>query len=162
MVGELRDILESLSEHKLTFHYHQLRDVRGLFTSVVNNGIINLFTNEGKREGIWPYLFFSDGVVYLARKTVKLSITDEQVVEAVKKQLQQVCSVRVRQDAPGFAFSNQGNAKHPEYYFEFLSLEDYLQLLIDSTMRRTVRDVTAGPFEKLKRCKPMARLLPIC
>jgi len=149
-LGGLRDLLESLSEHKLTFHYHQLRDVRGLFTSVVNNGLINLFTNENKREGIWPYLFFSDGVVYLARKTVKLSITNEQVVEAVKNQLQQVCGVRVKGDAPGFAFSNQGNAKHPEYYFEFLSLDDYLQLLINSTMRRTVRDITAGPFEKLK------------
>ncbi len=148
--GELGNLLSMLSDHQLTFHYHQLRDVRGLFTSVVNNGLINLFTDEGKREGIWPYLFFSDGVVYIARKTVKLSITDEQVVEAVKKQLQQVCGVRVRQDAPGFAFSNQGNAKHPEYYFEFLSLDDYLQLLVDSTLRRTVRDITAGPFEKLR------------
>lgn len=146
----LGEILATLSDNQLTFHYHQLRDVRGLFTSAVNNGLINLFTDDNKREGIWPYLFFSDGVVYLARKTVKLSITNEQIVEAVKKQLQQVCSVRVKQDAPGFTFSSQGNAKHPEYYFEFLSLDDYLQLLINSTMRRTVRDVTAGPFERMR------------
>jgi hypothetical protein len=58
--------------------------------------------------------------------------------------------VRVKQDAPGFAFSNQGSAKHPEYYFEFLSLDDYFQLLVKSTMNRTVRDITAGPFEKLR------------
>src|SRR5579859_6602382 len=77
----LNEILGTLSHHKLTFYYHQLRDVRGLFTSVVNNGLINLFTAGGERKGIWPYLFFSDGVVYLARKTVKLSITNEQVVE---------------------------------------------------------------------------------
>ena len=148
--GDLREILEVLGDHKLTFYYHQLRDVRGLFTNVVNNGLINLFTSGGEREGIWPYLFFSDGVVYLARKKVKLSITNEQVVGAVKNQLQQVCGVRVKQDAPGFAFSNQGNAKHPEYYFEFLSLDDYLQLLVKGTMERTKRDITAGPFEKLR------------
>src|SRR6266516_2062433 len=111
---KLNTILAELSQDKLVFTYHQIREVRGLFTNVVNNGLVHLFR---------------DGVVYIKRKDLELSISTEQVVEAVKERLQQVCAARIKQDAPGFKFSIQGIAKHPEYYFEFLSLEDYLDLL---------------------------------
>src|SRR6266568_8701064 len=87
---KLNTILAELSSDELVFTYHQLREVRGLFTSVVNNGIVHLFVDG--REGIWPYLFFSDGVVYIKRKDVALSISTEQVVEAVKERLQQACA----------------------------------------------------------------------
>src|SRR5207237_914843 len=65
--GTLTTILKELSNDELVFTYHQLREVRGLLTNVINNGLVNLFTQEQKREGIWPYLFFSDGVVYIQR-----------------------------------------------------------------------------------------------
>src|SRR5713226_2978542 len=67
---KLNGILAELSSDELVFTYHQLREVRGLFTSVVNNGIVHLFVDG--REGIWPYLFFSDGVVYIKRKDLEL------------------------------------------------------------------------------------------
>jgi len=149
--GDLAPILTDVSKNAFVFRYHQLREVRGLFTNVVNNGIINLFTDEKKREGIWPYLFFSDGVVYITRKTLPLSITTEQIVEAVRGQLQRVCGSRIRHDAPGFKFSIQGVAKHPDYYFEFLTLEDYIALLTTSIINRTRNDITATPLEKLRQ-----------
>ena len=149
--NDLSDILNSVSRGTLTFSYHHIREVRGLFTSVVNNGIGDLFTDKKQREGIWPYLFFSDGVVYILRKTLTFSITTEQIVSSVKAQLQRVCGERIKHDAPGFKFSIQGIAKHPDYYFEFLTLEDYMDLLCNSIVNRTRNDITATPLEKLRQ-----------
>ncbi|OLE73241.1 MAG: type I-D CRISPR-associated protein Cas10d/Csc3, partial [Cyanobacteria bacterium 13_1_40CM_2_61_4] len=115
----LSTILSELSNDELVFTYHQLREVRGLFTNVVNNGLIHLFTDG--RDGIWPYLFFSDGVVYIKRKSLQVVITNEQIVERVQAQLREICADRIKSSAPGFKFSIQGIAKHPGYFFEFLS-----------------------------------------
>lgn len=149
--GDLTTILTYVSSGTFAFTYHQLREVRGLFTSVVNNALVDLFTDTSKRDGIWPYLFFSDGVVYITRKTLALSLTGEQIVDAVKGQLQQVCGGRIKQDAPGFKFSIQGIAKHPEYYFEFLTLDDYMNLLSTSVIKRTNNDISVTPLEKLRQ-----------
>jgi len=145
--GKLTTILSELSQDRLVFSYHQLREVRGLLTSVVNNGLVHLFVNG--REGIWPYLFFSNGVVYIKRKSLELSIGTEQVMEAVRSQLQQACAVRIKKDAPGFKFDNKGIPGHPVYYFEFLSLEDYLDLLTGAIIDRTHNDITLNPLAKL-------------
>ena len=150
-VGDLVDILMDVSRNAFTFRYHQLRDVRGLFTSVVNNGIVNLLTDNKQREGIWPYLFFSNGVVYIARKTLPLAFTTGQVVESVTAQLRNVCGNRIKQNAPGFKFDNKGIAKYPEYYFEFITLEDYLSLLADSAVLRTRSDVMEKPLRTLRQ-----------
>jgi len=145
----LTSILSELSDNQLVFSYHQLREVRGLLTNVINNGLVHLFI-EG-REGIWPYLFFSDGVVYIKRKSLQFALTTEQIVDAVRKQLREICAERVRTTAPGFKFSIQGIAKHPGYYFEFLSLEEYATLLARYTISRTTNDITAIPMTKLRQ-----------
>ncbi len=132
---KLNTILAELSQDKLVFTYHQLREVRGLFTNVVNNGLVHLFVDG--HEGIWPYLFFSDGVVYIKRKDLELSISTEQVVEAVKERLQKTCAARIEQDAPGFKFDNKGIVKYPNYYFEFLTVEQYTDLLVRYTIGLT-------------------------
>lgn len=145
----LTTILAEMSNDHLVFSYHQLREVRGLFTNVVNNGLIHLFTQG--RDGIWPYLFFSDGVVYIKRKSLQFTVTTEQIVDAVQTQLREICANRIKTSAPGFKFSIQGIAKHPGYYFEFLSLEDYAELLARFTINRTTNDVTTIPFTKLRQ-----------
>jgi CRISPR-associated protein Csc3 len=147
--SELREIIQRLSEDKLEFCYHQLREVRGLLTNVVNTGIIHLMTDD--HDGIWPYLFFSDGVVYIKRKSLSLSITTQQMVEAVQTQLQRSCANVIKQDAPGFKFSIQGIAKHPGYYFEFLSLEEYVTLLQKCTIGRTNNDTFSGTWVKMRQ-----------
>src|SRR5205807_8350522 len=129
------------------FTYAQRRGVRGLCTNVVNNGLIHLFTDG--RDGIWPYLFFSEGVVYIKRKSLQVAITNEQIVKAVQAQLRGICADSIKRHAPGFKFSIQGIAKHPGYYFEFLSLEEYAELLARFTIQLTTNVITAVPFEKL-------------
>ncbi len=144
----LTTILSELSDDELVFTYHQLREVRGLLTNVINNGMVQLFT--GGREGIWPYLFYSDGVVYIKRKSLEVAITTKQTVEAVQAQLRQICAGTIKSQAPGFKFSIQGIAKHPGYYFEFLSLEEYAELLARFTINRTSNDITVVPLTKLR------------
>ena len=143
----LSTILSELSDDQLVFTYHQLREVRGLFTNVVNNGMVHLYTDD--RDGIWPYLFFSDGVIYIKRKSLQMAISNEQIVEIVQAQLRKICAGTIKSHAPGFKFSIQGIAKHPGYYFEFLSLEEYAELLARFTIKGTSRDISALPLEKI-------------
>ncbi len=154
----LTTILARLSDDQLVFCYHQLREVRGLLTNVVNTGIVHLFTDN--RPGVWSYLFFSDGVVYIKRKALQLTITTEQLVETVQAQLRQICSEVIKNDAPGFKFSIQGIAKHPGYYFEFLTLEEYIQLLIRFTIARTNNDIATIPLGKLHLMQEKGELPP--
>lgn len=148
----LTTILSELSNDELVFSYHQLREVRGLFTNVVNNGLVRLFTegHDGS-VGIWPYLFFSDGVVYLKRKSLNIQITTEQIVETVREELRKTCFDTIKDYAPGFKFSIQGIAKHPGYYFEFLTLEEYVGLLVKFTIERTKNDVSVTPLGKIQQ-----------
>ncbi|GCE09288.1 type I-D CRISPR-associated protein Cas10d/Csc3 [Dictyobacter aurantiacus] len=145
----LNIILGELSDNTLTFTYHQLREVRGLLTNVINESLVDLFTKGN--DGIWPYLFFADGVVYLQRASQQLTVNHKQVTETVRERLRQICAQRIISQAPGFKFSIQGIAKHPGYYFEFLTLEEYIELLTDFTIRRTTNDITVVPFAKLRQ-----------
>ncbi len=152
----LSTILAALSDDTLEFSYHQLRETRGLLTNVINTGLVQLFTDG--REGIWPYLFFSDGVVYLKRRSLTIAITTAQIVATVRAQLRQICAERIKTQAPGFKFSIQGIAKHPDYYFEFLTLEEYAELLAQNTINRTTNDITAIPFTKLRQMQSNGEL----
>lgn len=144
----LRTILAELSDDELVFTYHQLREVRGLLTNVVNNGLVELFT-AGRTDEIWPYLFFSDGVVYIQRKRCQFTISLEEIVEKVKSALKDICATVIKKSAPGFKFDPKDVVKHPDYYFEFLNLEEYFVLLAEFTIRRTQKDTTASPFKGL-------------
>jgi len=155
---ELTTILNQMSDDSLVFTYHQLREVRGLFTNTVNDAVVELFTEE--RDGIWPYLFFSNGVVYIQRKSLAINLSTEQIVEKVREQLRQVCAERIKDNAPGFKFSIQGIAKHPGYYFEFLTLEEYAQLLARFTIARTASDITAIPLTKLRQMQESGEIPP--
>lgn len=146
----LREILKEFSDDELVFTYHQLREVRGLLTNVINNGLVNLFVS-GRESEIWPYLFFSHGVVYIKRKSCQVAISTEQIVETVQEHLKRLCAGTIKDHAPGFKFSIQGIAKHPDYYFEFLSLEEYYELLARFTIEGTRNDVVSSPLEKLRR-----------
>lgn len=146
----LSTILSELSNDELAFTYHQLREVRGLLSNMINNELVELF-KDGHQGEVWPYLFFSDGVVYIKRKTCQLVFSTEQIVDKVQARLKQTCAATIKETAPGFKFSIQGIAKHPDYYFEFLGLEEYLTLLADFTIRGTRNDVTSGPLGKLRQ-----------
>ncbi|MGH2509216.1 MAG: type I-D CRISPR-associated protein Cas10d/Csc3, partial [Ktedonobacteraceae bacterium] len=148
----LSSILSELSNDELVFTYHQLREVRGLLSNLINNELVGLF-QDGRQGELWPYLFFSDGVVYIKRKTCQLAFSTAEIVEKVQARLKQTCAFTIKEAAPGFKFSIQGIAKHPGYYFDFLSLEEYLTLLADFTIRGTKNDVVSGPLGKVRQMR---------
>lgn len=144
----IRDILKELSNDQLVFTYHQVREVRGLLTNVINNGLVELF-KAGREGEVWPYLFFSDGVVYIQRVSTSITITPEQIVETVQGRLRNICAETIKMQAPGFKFDQKGIVKYPAYYFEFLNLEEYCALLADFTIKGTRNDITRTPFANL-------------
>lgn len=153
----LNTILAEFSDDELVFTYHQVREVRGLLTNVINNGLVELF-EAGRENEIWPYLFFSDGVVYIKRKSSQIAISSERIVDAVQARLRAICAQTIKDNAPGLKFSIQGIVKHPDYYFEFLNLEEYFALLAQSTINRTGNDVVSGPLDKLRQMKARGEL----
>jgi CRISPR-associated protein Csc3 len=59
--------------------YHKLSDVRGLLSNLVHNAVMA----ELKSQGYEPYLFFPNGVVYLANPEVEMKIVPEAIADAV-------------------------------------------------------------------------------
>ncbi len=90
-------------------------------------------------------------MVYLKRAALKIELPTEQIVDTVQERLREMCAARIKSFAPGFKFSIQGIAKHPGYYFEFLTLEEYVELLARYTIERTTNDITAVPLAKLQQ-----------
>lgn len=59
--------------------YHQLTDVRGLISNLINNAIMHEF----ERQGYIPYLFFPDGVVYLDVKREDILLDRESLIQSL-------------------------------------------------------------------------------
>jgi CRISPR-associated protein Csc3 len=146
--GALPAALATLSGGQLEFCYHQLREVRGLLSGAINGGMHRLLTEWG---GVWPYLFFPHGTVYLKRSSQEVHPSSEAIAEAVRAELRDLCAERIRVDAAGLKFSNQARVKHPDYYYEFLSMEEYGELLARCTVLRTRNDISARPLETLRQ-----------
>ena len=50
--------------------YHKLLEVRGLLSNLLNNGLIEMLGNQGYE----PFLYFPEGVIYLAPKNAELRV----------------------------------------------------------------------------------------
>lgn len=59
--------------------YHKLSDVRGLLSNLVHNVVMN----QLKEQGYEPYLFFPNGVVYLANPGVEAKVDLKGVADTV-------------------------------------------------------------------------------
>jgi CRISPR-associated protein Csc3 len=59
--------------------YHRLTEVRGLISNLINNAVVNALQEQGYE----PYLFFPNGVVYLANAGVTAGIDGGVLSEAV-------------------------------------------------------------------------------
>ena len=141
----LREAMAFISQDTLRFAYHKMRDVRGLLTNVLNNSVTRLLRDQG----LIPYLFFPDGVVYLMDRTNSIEATEEIIIHAAKEELTKVCKRRIWHSKPGFKFDPKGLVKKPEYYHDFLSAGDYIRLITDQAISMTTRDISANPAAKL-------------
>lgn len=142
----LREGLAFISQDTLKFAYHKMKDVRGLLTNVLNNSVAHLL----QAQGLIPYLFFPDGIVYLMDADASLTLDDESLTRAAKDELVKVCKQKIRHDTPGFKFDQKGLVKKPEYYHDFLAPADYVRLMAEQAIRMTTRDISASPAEKLR------------
>ncbi len=59
--------------------YHQLTEVRGLISNLINNAVMRTFEAQGHQ----PYLFFPDGVVYIATSEQQMQLDVEVLINAV-------------------------------------------------------------------------------
>lgn len=59
--------------------YHKLAEVRGLLSNLINNAVMT----ELKQQGCEPYLFFPNGVVYLADPGVQAKVEARMVADRV-------------------------------------------------------------------------------
>lgn len=59
--------------------YHQLTEVRGLLSNLINNGLMRAL----EQQGYQPYLFFPDGVVYLVADEQTVKLEREQILDAL-------------------------------------------------------------------------------
>jgi CRISPR-associated protein Csc3 len=68
--------------------YHKLTEVRGLLSNLVNNAVMA----ELKAQGYQPYLFFPDGVVYLAAPGLQASVDPAAIAETVWERVVDIIS----------------------------------------------------------------------
>lgn len=59
--------------------YHKLAEVRGLLSNLINNAVMT----ELKQQGYEPYLFFPNGVVYLADPGIEANVEARTVADRV-------------------------------------------------------------------------------
>jgi CRISPR-associated protein Csc3 len=57
--------------------YHQLTEVRGLISNLINNSVMRAL----EKQGYQPYLFFPDGVVYLVPDAGSATINSDQLLD---------------------------------------------------------------------------------
>jgi CRISPR-associated protein Csc3 len=130
-------ILAAITDDKIKLFYHKVPEVRGLITNVINNSIMNIYENNG----FTPYLYFTNGVVYLGDTSLKEPALDiDYLFENVKVKLSGICGKKIKKDKPGFKFTNLSTTKNPEYYFDFLDLPEYMNLVVDKAIRPTGAD----------------------
>lgn len=145
----LADALAFLSRDTLGFAYHKLNEVRGLLTNVLNNGVLGLL----RERGLIPYLFFPNGVVYLADRAERdraTAVSRDVVIQAVRRELINICAAKIAHDAPGFKFDPKGLVKKPDYYHDFLSAGKYVQMIGKRAVSMTKNDVSASPAQKMR------------
>lgn len=145
----LSETLAFLSQDTLSFTYHNFSEVRGLLTNVLNNSVMHLLADKG----LIPYLFFPNGVVYLcdrAEGACVYVVTQDEIAQAARRELNRICAQKILHDAPGFKFDQKGLVKKPDYYHDFLSAADYLHMIARWVVRMTQRDISAKPAEKMR------------
>jgi len=142
----LADGLAFLSQDTLSFAYHKLGDVRGLLTNALSNSVMRLLRDQG----LIPYLFFPNGVVYLTERGQKLGVNQTAVVRTAKGELTRICARKIKHDAPGFKFDQKGLIKKPDYYHDFLSPGEYVRMIGERAVSLTKRDISISPAAKMR------------
>lgn len=118
--------VEDITEGSFKLFFHKLPEVRGLISNVINNALIKIY----EEENFIPYLFFSDGVVYIGKTNqIEPKLDIDNVFEKVKNSLGKLCGDNIKRNYLGFTFGHQNIASAPKYYFDFISIKDYFNIV---------------------------------
>jgi CRISPR-associated protein Csc3 len=147
--SRLKKTLDFLSQDTLVLAYHKLNEVRGLLTNALNNSVMQLL----KVQQAIPYLFFPNGVVYLVERNTTFNLDLNNITQSARTELSRICAQKIKHDAPAFKFDPKGLVKKPDYYHDFLSPTDYVQMIGQKAVQMTQNDISVSPAKKMNEMK---------
>ncbi len=131
----LNDIIHGLSDGQLRFTYHAISENRGVLTNVLNNALMDAYTNlnTADQEQYTPLLYLPTGVIYLAQRdapVVRPNTLPDRVVASIKD----LCSGQLRLRQTGFGRDGKG-MKYADYYNLFFDDSDLMSVALSATLR---------------------------
>jgi CRISPR-associated protein Csc3 len=100
--------------------YHQLTEVRGLLSNLINNALMRAL----EAHGYQPYLFFPDGVVYLVLDERRATLDSSTLIDALWNELGATLGgVTGDQDDP-----EEGDAEEGEVGMRISRTKDYMKV----------------------------------
>lgn len=160
--GGLNDILARYTENQFSLIYHQIAEVRGFLSNLINNATMRYLRsiyNQAGTERLVPLLFFPNGVLYLdcqSRQTVP-TLSRADLNEAVKSEVREACQDAV-EDGGGFGFSPLGLLKYPGYFHDFLKPEGFLRLFVRKTLSDSKANIAESTKAKMQEMQAAGRI----
>lgn len=72
-------------------------------------------------------------------------------MEFIKYKVFKIIGNRIKKDAPGFKFTNLSTTKNPQYYFDFISFEDYFHLVKSKAINPSGTDPSIKMVQHFKK-----------
>lgn len=140
---KLRNLLGEISGGRLQWAHHQLAEVRGLLSAVINNGAMKVFRDHG-----WhPLLFYPNGVAYVGTRHAPMPSLDELATEVVKTVLERAR----KQAAQSIKFNpSPQQIRYAKIWREFLSPADVISSLAEH-IASVVQDNRTRPSDLLAK-----------
>lgn len=119
-------ILADLSEGRLTFSYHQIAEVTGLLSNLINNAVMALMREYGHT----PLLFFPNGVVYITDTQQAQTMFDSSLLyRSVVEKVSQACKSELMHNLTGYTRAGKG-MKFADYYYQIFTIRELLGVSI--------------------------------
>jgi CRISPR-associated protein Csc3 len=146
------DLMHSLSDGQLTLTYHHLTENRGVLTNIINNAVMDLYTeNNADTTYYAPLLYLPTGVIYL--QTCQAPIIEVQGLgNRVIKKIQSLCFRQLQARQTGFSRDGKG-LKYADYYTLFCDDRGLMKIALDATLRilnASKKSVAPARTEKLE------------
>lgn len=126
----ITDLLHRLSDGQLRFTYHNLAEVRGVLTNIINNALL-----DAHREHGWQaFLFFPNGVAYLGANESE-SVDPANLPDAVVAKVRALCSRQLAQRYVGFGRDGKG-LKFADYYWLFFDAPELILVSARAALKK--------------------------
>ena len=134
-------ILHTLSDGQLNLTYHSIAENRGVLTNVVNNAVMEAYTEAGYE----PLLYLPTGVIYLCDRDTP-PISPDSLPQRVVETITSLCRSQLQAKQTGFGRDGKG-MKYAEYYDLFFDEKALMEVALSATLR-ILRDGKASSAKK--------------